>query len=108
MEKVVSLQSVEEVCPKTKEEALELLIKETKEVLARKKLVIKYSARSKDYRVFGGEKTIRRFISSRLVEEDGQIFFRGEHFYQPENWRVNTFNERKKVVNFITYMNMTA
>lgn len=89
-----------------KEEVLQLLVSETMAVLEHKRKVIAHGPRVKNHPLVASEATVRRFINSHLVEEDGQVFFMGEYKYAPEKWRTETFDQRKKTVSFITYKNV--
>ena len=66
----------------------------------------------KDYKVIAGEKTIRNFINSKLIErqlDDNStgIFFVGEYKYAPEFWRVESGSQIKKIINYIVFKNMS-
>lgn len=89
-----------------REEVLQLLVSETMAVLEHKKKVITHGPRVKNHPLVASEATVRRFINSHLVEEDSQVFFIGEYKYTPEKWRTETFDQRKKAVNYITYKNV--
>lgn len=89
-----------------REEVLQLLASETMAVLEHKRKVIAHGPRVKSHPLVASEATVRRFINSHLVEEDGQIFFVGEYKYTPERWRTETIDQRKKAVNYITYKNV--
>lgn len=89
-----------------REEVLQLLVSETMAVLEYKKKVIAHGPRVKNHPLVANEATVRRFINSHLVEEDSQVFFIGEYKYTPEKWRTETFDQRKKAVNYITYKNV--
>ena len=54
--------------PKTKETILEVLVSKTMDYISQREKEERYRTNGKDYKVIAGEKTIRNFINSKLVE----------------------------------------
>jgi hypothetical protein len=97
---------------KTKEDILELLVSKTMDYISQREKEERYRSNGKDYKVIAGEKTIRNFINSKLVEQkldDSStcFFFIGEYKYAPEFWRVESDSQIKKIINYIVFKNMS-
>ena len=98
--------------PKTKETILEVLVSKTMDYISQREKEERYRTNGKDYKVIAGEKTIRNFINSKLVERrlddnSTHIFFVGEYKYAPEFWRVESDSQTKKIINYIVFKNMS-
>lgn len=96
----------------TKEAVLENLVSETMGYISQREKEERYKTNGKDYKVIAGEKTIRNFISSKLVERQlddnsTRIFFVGEYKYAPEFWGVESDSQIKKIINYIVFKNMS-
>ena len=101
--------------PKTKETILEVLVSKTMDYISQREKEERYRTRTngKDYKVIAGEKTIRNFINSKLVEKrlddnSTHIFFVGEYKYAPEFWKVESDSQIKKIINYIVFKNMSV
>lgn len=98
---------------KTKEDILEVLVSKTMDYVSQREKEERYRSNGKNYKVIAGEKTIRNFINSKLVErqlDDNStcIFFVGEYKYSPEFWRVESDSQIKKIINYIVFKNMSV
>lgn len=96
----------------TKEAVLEILVNKTMDYISQREKEEQYRTNGKDYKVIAGEKTIRNFIRSKLVEEQldrnsTRILFTGEYKYAPEFWGVESDSQIKKIINYIVFKNMS-
>ena len=62
----------------------------------------KYNDRKQNRpRMIMSDKTILKYLQKRLFIADDQVFFTGEAYFEPQTWKTESYEQKKKIAQYV-------